>query len=87
MDKRVKRFQEVAKKRWQCLNSGDSKNGNECYDILLKIAKELREEKLLIKLEILLNEKNEGVIFEASSKLLTINSKKALKAIKKITSK
>lgn len=87
MDARVEKFREVAEKRWKYLDEGNSKEGNKCFDELLEIAKELRSENKLLELEQLLNDPSEGVKFEASSKLLTVNSKKAEKAMTEITKK
>lgn len=87
MDARVIRFKEIASDRWGHLENGDSNKGNKCYDELLDIAVELRSEGKLIELETLLDDIEDGVKFEAASKLLTINSKKAEKALVSITEK
>lgn len=87
MDARVSRFQELAKERWIYLEEGDSKNGNKCYDELLAIAKELRNEGKLNSLESLLVVDDDGVKFEAASKLLTVDNTNAEQVMVKITEK
>jgi len=87
MNDRIVRFRELSIERWKYLNDGDSKNGNKCYDELLAIARELRIENKLQDLDILLDDENDGVKFEAGTKLLTINSKKAEKTLEKLTEK
>jgi Fic family protein len=85
MDIRVERFKDTAKDRWIHLKKGDSKKGNNCYDILNELANELHKEGKLIELEVLLEESDDGIKYEAASQLLTINSQKAEKALNKIT--
>ncbi len=87
MDDRVLRFKEAAHDRWVYLEDGNSKKGNKCYEELLTIAQELQNEGKLHELEVLLDESDDGVIFEAASKLLTINIKKAVEAMNSVASK
>lgn len=87
MDARILNFKEIAHERWVQLEDGNSKKGNKCYEELLAIAIELRDENKLNELEVLLDESDDGVIFEAASKLLTVNHKKAAKAMDDVASK
>lgn len=87
MDERVNKFKEIAKKRWEYLKKDDSKAGNKCYDELLSIAVELCNENQLHELSVLLDNENDGVRFEAASKLLTINFEKAVNTLEKLTEK
>ena len=87
MHRRIERFREVAIERWVHLDEGNSKKGNKCYGELLKIAQELRNENQLEDLEILLDDENDAVKFEAGTKLLTINSKRAEQTLEKLTKK
>ncbi|CAH2715096.1 hypothetical protein BACCIP111895_02280 [Neobacillus rhizosphaerae] len=87
MDERAPKFGDIAKKRWEYLNNDDSTKGNNCYDELLSIAIELRNEGKLHELGGLLDNENEGVQFEAATKLLTLNFEKAEKTLEKLTEK
>ncbi|MGD6842173.1 hypothetical protein ACQCVH_06580 [Bacillus infantis] len=87
MDERAAKFGEIAMKRWEYLNIEDSTKGNKCYDELLTIAIELRNEGNLHELDGLLDSENEGVQFEAATKLLTLNFEKAEKTLEKLTDK
>ena len=87
MDTRVSKFEEVAKERWIYLEEGDSKKGNKCYDELLSIATELRNEGKLNELECLIDVDDDGVKFEVASKLLTVDNVKAEQVLLKITEK
>lgn len=87
MDERVIKFGEIAKKRWEYLDNGDSSKGNKCYDELLLIAKELRDEGNLIILNVLLDDENEGVQFEVATKLVTLNLKNAENTLEKLSEK
>lgn len=87
MDEGAAKFGEIAMKRWEYLNIDDSTKGNNCYDELLAIAIELRNEGKLHELDGLLDSDNEGVQFEAATKLLTLNFEKAEKTLEKLTEK
>jgi methionine synthase I (cobalamin-dependent) len=87
MDERVINFSEMAKKRWEYLDNDDSTMGNKCYEELLKLAQELRDEGKLQKLDVLLDNENEGVLFETASKLLTLNLRKAEQTLERLADK
>lgn len=84
MDKRLLRFREIAYKRWIELEEGNSKVGNKYYYELLEIATLLRSIDKLNTLELLLNDYDDGVVFEAAAKLLTLNHSGAVEAMSKL---
>ena len=87
MDDMIREFKKISKSRWIYLQNGDSRKGNQCYDKLVEISIDLREQGKLIELESLLGDPDDGTKFEAASILLTIDNKKAEEVLGEIAKK
>lgn len=87
MENLINQFRICAEERWKYLELGDSKNGNKYFNELTKIADELRSESKLEELSVLLDDLDDGVKFEAASKLLSINYAKAEEILVCLTKK
>lgn len=77
MNSNIAEFRLLAQRRWRYLEKGDSRNGNECFEKLRKLADELIKENRLEELSVLLKDPDDSVKFEAASKLLMLNSPEA----------
>jgi len=87
MDKEVMEFRSIAKERWVYLENGDSKNGNKCFDRLGKLVSTLKDRNDLEKLVVLLDDMDDGVKFEAASKLLSLYPNESESALKCVSQK
>lgn len=85
MDALIKEFHNLAIKRWEYMDADDSTNSNIYADKLSNQAKLLKEAGILLELESLLTDSNEGVKFESACALLETNSKKAIEALTEMT--
>ncbi len=68
-------------------DADDSRNGYIYSDKLRNQRKLLKASNILIELELLLNDDNEGVRIEAASALLQIDSKKTVAMLKEMTTR
>lgn len=87
MDIRINKFREFAIKKWEEQNNGKVSLGNKYFKELVLIARTLRDDEELLKLEILLNDKDDCVLFETSAILIRINNAKAIEVIKELSLK
>lgn len=87
MNKKVEQFRDIAEKRWEYLEKGDSKNGNKCFDELEKLITEFKAENDLESLIVLLEYPNDGVKLETASKLLPIYPVKSVQVLESLTIK
>ena len=87
MNKKVEQFKDIAEKRWEYLEKGDSKNGNKCFDELEKLIAEFKVENSLENLVVLLEYPNDGVKLEVASKLLSLYPDKSVQVLESLTSK
>ena len=84
MDKKIERFRDIAEKRWEYLEKGDSKNGNKCFDELEKMIIELKAENNLKGLIVLLEYPDDGVKLETASKLLSLYPTKSVQVLESL---
>lgn len=87
MNKKVEQFRDIAEKRWEYLEKGDSKNGNKCFDELQKLIVEFKAENNLESLIVLLENPNDGVKLETASKLLSFYPAKSVQVLESLAVK
>lgn len=81
----IEDFRKIAKERWEYLEHGNSRKGNVCFDKLKRISTEMYEKNQLQQLSVLLNDADDGVIFEAATKLLFAYPEQAIHALNKLS--
>ena len=83
----IEDFRRTAKERWEYLEHGNSRKANGCFDKLKRISSEMYEQNQLQQLSVLLIDADDGVVFEAASKLLFVYPEQAIHALNKLSQK
>lgn len=83
----VEQFKNLAEKRWEYLEKGDSRNGNKCFDELQELIVNFKEEDSLESLIVLLEYPNDGVKLETASKLLPFYPVKSVQVLESLAIK
>lgn len=87
MNKKTEEFRNIAEKRWEYLEKGDSRNGNKCFEELEKLIIEFKEEGNLENLIVLLEDSNDGVKLEVASKLISYYPVKSVQVLESLACK